>query len=256
MNDIAGKDKVGLYELFVELVHADFKGRLSLGILGNHLLNCAGLHAAARGFGMSRINEINYTWVLSRLVIEMNRFPLKNERFYISTWVEDVYRLFTNRNYTVYDADRNVMGYVRSVWAMIDMDSRKPVDLISLYGDKLTSYICKDEPCPIEGPTRFRLKEQVEPECVCMPKYSDIDINGHFNSIKYIEHILDLFPVEFHDRHEVRRFEIAYQSEGRSGDELYFYRHPCAASGDEYAVEVKKNGAELLCRALVKFAGD
>ena len=206
MNDIAGKDKVGLYELFVELFHADFKGRLSLGILGNHLLNCAGLHAAARGFGMSRINEINYTWVLSRLVIEMNRFPLKNERFYISTWVEDVYRLFTNRNYAVYDADRNVMGYVRSVWAMIDMDSRKPVDLISLYGDKLTSYICKDEPCPIEGPTRFRLKEQVEPECVCMPKYSDIDINGHFNSIKYIEHILDLFPVEFHDRHEVRRF--------------------------------------------------
>ena len=82
------------------------------------------------------------------------------------------------------------------------------------------------------------------------------DINGHFNSIKYIEHILDLFPVEFHDRHEVRRFEIAYQSEGRSGDELYFYRHPCAASENEYAVEVKKNGAELLCRALVKFAGD
>ena len=54
----------------------------------------------------------------------------------------------------------------------------------------------------------------------------------------------------------MRRFEIAYQSEGRSGDELYFYRHPCAASENEYAVEVKKNGAELLCRALVKFAGD
>ena len=25
-------------------------------------------------------------------------------------------------------------------------------------------------------------------------RYSDIDINGHVNSIKYIEHILDLFP--------------------------------------------------------------
>ena len=27
-------------------------------------------------------------------------------------------------------------------------------------------------------------------------KYSDIDVNGHVNSIKYIEHILDLFPLE------------------------------------------------------------
>ena len=40
---------VGAYSFKVEPFHADFKGRLTLGVLGNYLLNCAGFHAAERG---------------------------------------------------------------------------------------------------------------------------------------------------------------------------------------------------------------
>ena len=28
-------------------------------------------------------------------------------------------------------------------------------------------------------------------------RYNDVDINGHINSVKYIEHVLDLFPVDW-----------------------------------------------------------
>ena len=34
-----------------------------MGVLGNHLLNCAGVHASDRGFGIATLNEDNYTWV-------------------------------------------------------------------------------------------------------------------------------------------------------------------------------------------------
>ena len=42
-----------------------------MGVLGNHLLNCAGFHASDRGFGIATLNEDNYTWVLSRLAVDV-----------------------------------------------------------------------------------------------------------------------------------------------------------------------------------------
>ena len=98
-------NKIGTYNFVAEPFHVDFTGRLTLGVLGNHLLNCAGFHATERGFGMAELNEENYTWVLSRLAIDMDEMPLQYESFSIQTWVENVYRLFTDRNFAILDKD-------------------------------------------------------------------------------------------------------------------------------------------------------
>ena len=74
-------DKVGTYSFVAEPFHVDFTGRLFMGVLGNHLLNCAGFHAEERGFGMAEINESNYTWVLSRLAVELEEMPRQYEEF-------------------------------------------------------------------------------------------------------------------------------------------------------------------------------
>lgn len=34
-------NKIGTYNFVAEPFHVDFTGRLTLGVLGNHLLNCA-----------------------------------------------------------------------------------------------------------------------------------------------------------------------------------------------------------------------
>ena len=70
-----GNDKVGTYQFVAEPFHVDFAGRLTMGVLGNHLLNCAGFHAAERGFGIAELNENHYTWVLSRLAVELEDMP-------------------------------------------------------------------------------------------------------------------------------------------------------------------------------------
>ena len=56
-------DKIGTYKFVAEPFHVDFTGQLTMGVLGNHLLNCAGFHAEERGFGMAQLNNIHYTWV-------------------------------------------------------------------------------------------------------------------------------------------------------------------------------------------------
>lgn len=243
------ENRIGTYQFVAEPFHVDFNGRLTMGVLGNHLLNCAGFHANDRGFGIATLNEDNYTWVLSRLAIELDEMPYQYEKFSVQTWVENVYRLFTDRNFAIIDKDGKKIGYARSVWAMISLNTRKPADLLTLHGGSIVDYVC-DEPCPIEKPSRIKVTSD-QPIATLTAKYSDIDINGHVNSIRYIEHILDLFPIELYKTKRIRRFEMAYVAESYYGDELTFYKD-CIGDGT-YDIEVKKNGGEVVCRSKVIF---
>ncbi|ADV45243.1 acyl-[acyl-carrier-protein] thioesterase [Bacteroides helcogenes] len=242
-------NKIGTYRFVAEPFHVDFTGRLTLGVLGNHLLNCAGFHATERGFGIATLNEDNYTWVLSRLAIELDELPYQYEDFSIQTWVENVYRLFTDRNFAILNKDGKKIGYARSVWAMINLNTRKPADLLALHGGSIVDYVCS-EPCPIEKPSRIKVAA-TEAEESLTAKYSDIDINGHVNSIRYIEHILDLFPIALYKTSRIRRFEMAYVAESYCGDKLSFYKEDAGAG--VYNIEVKKNDAEVVCRSKVVF---
>ncbi len=243
------ENKIGTYQFVAEPFHVDFTGRLTMGVLGNHLLNCAGFHASERGFGIAEINENHYTWVLSRLAIELEDMPRQYEDFSINTWIENVYRLFTDRNFELVNKDGKTIGYARSVWAMISMETRKPADLISLHGNNLGQYV-SDRECPIDKPGRIKVSVDAPVE-EYQTRYSDIDINGHVNSIKYIEHILDLFPMDTFKEKQVKRFEMAYVAESYYGDVLSFYLEE--KNENEYDIEVKKNNQEVVVRSKVIF---
>jgi len=216
------EQKIERFDFICEPFHADFTGHLTLGVLGNHLLNCAGEHASRRGFGMARLNDEDHTWVLSRMVVEFTERPVQYSRFSIETWVESVYRLFTDRNFAIRNAAGKPIGYARTIWAMIGMQSRKPIDLMSLYDGVIDSYCCKEEPCPIEKPTRIKVSA-TEPSLSFTARYSDIDINGHVNSMRYIEHVMDLFSLDYLKQHPLKRFEIAYIAESYCGDTIHIF---------------------------------
>ena len=249
------------YPFYVEPFHVDFTGRIFLGVLGNHLLNAAGNHSQKRGWGIGALNETKHTWVLSRLSIEMMEMPRQYEHCEVRTWVESVMKLFTNRNFAILRSDGTPLGYARSVWAMIDLETRKPCDLLTLYDGDILNYVVPEDYsspsgeteggfCPIEGHSRFRFREPKLARTIDT-YYSDVDINGHINSIKYIEHILDLFPRQRFEQQGIRRFEIAYKAEAYMRDKLSFYEQ--VIDEKETDIEVRKNEGEVVCQAKVCF---
>lgn len=249
-------EKFETYPVYVEPFHSDFTGRITMGMLGNHMLNAAGKHANKRGWGISELNESKHTWVLSRLSIEMERVPRQYENIQIRTWVESVIKLFTNRNFAILDSEGNAMGYARSVWAMIDLETRRPCDLSTgVAGDILNYTVTEEENvCPITGHGRFRFRDAQLVRTIDT-YYSDMDINGHINSIKYVEHILDIFPKEQFE-HGIRRFEIAYKTESYMGDRLSLYRQDNEDGSID--VEVRKHvtdesAGEVVCQAKLMF---
>ena len=81
--------------------------------------------------------------------------------------------------------------------------------------------------------------------------YNDVDINGHINSVKYIEHVLDLWPLDWYRTHQVRRFEIAYVAEAHAGDQLSFYREQTA--DNEHCVRIVRSDGTECSRSKVVF---
>ena len=73
--------------------------------------------------------------------------------------------------------------------------------------------------------------------------YNDVDINGHINSVKYIEHVLDLFPLDWYKEHPLKRFDIAYVAEAHQGDRLNFYREEDADEELCYKIPITKTVA-------------
>lgn len=247
-------EKIATTHFVCEPFHSDFTGRLTMSVLGNHLLNCAGQHASARGFGMARLNEEEHTWVLSRMAIELsNALPEQYETFEIDTWVESVYRLFTDRNFAIRNQQGQTIGYARTTWAMIGMQSRKPIDLTSLYEGLVTSYVCPENPCPIDKPNRIKVTAQ-EAESSFTAHYSDIDINGHVNSIRYIEHVMDLYTLDYLRNHQLKRFEIAYVTESYCGETLSLYRSQ--ESEDCDCVEIRHQDGGVVCRCRLVFMNE
>ena len=242
-----------------EPFHCDFSGRLFMGHLGNHMLNAADFHSTARGFGMQYLMSINRSWVLSRLAIEMTEMPKQYTKFNVETWVESAMRYFTSRNFAVVGispdpsqgGEPRVYGYGRSIWAMIDTESRQPTDIYAIDNGAIEQWIVKDKECPVDKGGRVKMSDDAQLVRTIDTYYNDVDINGHINSVKYIEHVLDLWPLELYQEHQVKRFEIAYVAEAHAGDQLSFYREQTA--DHEYCVRIVRTDGTECCRSKVTF---
>lgn len=250
--------KIGRYEFLAEPFHCDFSKRLFMGHLGNHLLNAADFHSTERDFGITYLNPIHKTWVLSRLAIEMDEMPPQYARFSVETWVESAMRYFTNRNFRIANAedDSKVYGYGRSIWAMIDTDTRQPQNILEIHDGEITNYIDKEKPCPIAKLSRVQMSNDAQFISSIDTHYSDVDVNGHINSVKYIEHVLDLFDISYFKQYKIKRFDIAYVAESHCGDRLNFYKEE--VDEDEFCIRITKTSPSEeqemeVCRSKIKF---
>ena len=220
--------KIAAYIYDLEPAEGNAQQEIPLTLLAKRILETATYHAENWGVGYSTLIKENRAWVLARLAIEMSSYP-------------GIYDKYKN-------PDGEIYGYARSIWSVIDIQSRTSVDITTF---RHIENNVGDKDCPIAPQSKIKPVNDEKP--IIYPiRYSDIDINRHINSVKYIEHILDMFSMDMYDENFIRRFEINYISEARYGDKLSFYREQLAEN--IYTSEIRNSSGETICRGRIEFS--
>lgn len=210
-------------------------------------MKTAGLDADNHGFGVLKLQIEDYSWVLSRFVLDIERFPQEDEQISIETWIEDVQTMFTTRNFRITNGGGQLIGYASSSWAVIDMNTRRSVLLDTL--PSMLDYILP-ESTPIGSPMRIpNVKGEIANDFKV--KYSHIDVNGHASSPYYIQWVADCFPLDFYIKHKLKRFEINFLREITFGDEGKVFSE--MKNNNDYYFQISTAEKGVSCRARMQF---
>ena len=239
--------KIGSFKFHIESYVCDFTEKATITVMSRFLLDAASIHAQHRGFGYEHILKDNVVWVLSRFSIQMDEYPGHNKDLTVETWIESVSRLFTQRCFYFIDQSGKIIGYARTIWAALDMQTRRPIDIPAWRPDML-QYVDDEKQCPIEKMSKIPPIDGIDSSMGYTVRYSDIDINKHMNSIKYIEHVVNIFDLSFFSEKIIHKFEIVFLAEGMCGDKLKLYKQ--SLSENEYIIDTKK-GEESICRSRI-----
>jgi len=226
----------------------DFQFRITTAALIDILLSTAGYNADDNGFGLRNLNAMDSSWVLLRLALEMDHFPEQYETIHIETWIEEVGRATTTRNFCIRNEKHEIIGNACSIWAMIDMQTRRAQDLLSLEG--IHKFASGDLGL-IEKPVKLGpIGDDGIDYDGFKVKYSDIDINGHVNTVRYIEWISDCFSLETYRKKQIRRFEINFMNELLFDDFVDIIGSEIEPN--DFRFEIRKD-EKIACRARVVF---
>lgn len=214
-------NKIGKYEFIIESYLTDFQGKITLSSVVNLLLQAATRHAQERGFGYNYVRSLGRAWVLSRLAVEMYQYPKIENKFFINTWISAVNNFFTERYFSFENENGEIIGYAKSIWASINIETRRPENVMEMYG--IADFIVENEN-PIEKPQKIAQLKDGQVFGKFTVRYSDIDINNHLNSVKYIEHFVDIFDIQQFNSLEISRMEIHFAAETVFGQRLFLLK--------------------------------
>lgn len=220
---------------------------LSLQELVRELIDLATDHANLLGVGYARLAESDMAWVLSRLSVEIEKWPEMHSTYTLTTWVESFNRLFSSRCFELREGggDGPVRGYIRSVWAAIDVASRRPADLTPL---TRLAEVASDKECPIAPHPRLRM-----PETGSVRDYTfmatDIDCNRHVTTARYVELTLDSLTLDDYDREEIARFDITFTHEALAGQRAVIVTAPDAEGALVTAITDGEERGKQFCIA-------
>ena len=239
--------ELGEFTFKVLPMEVDFRSKITMPSLTNYCLTCAGYHADICGYGLNIMEPSKRTWVVSRLSIEMMKYPKIGQKITVQTWVENILRLFAKRNFAFLDEDGAVLGYAKTIWTVIDTVKRKPTDLSFLLSQKTLAL-----PCPV-APIKSipQIADSNTPAETFNIKYSEIDFNQHFNSCKYVEHIMDSFTLHKFEKRDIKRFEIEYHKECLFNDQITLHKQKLP--GNCFVIELRNAQQQSICRSRVTF---
>ena len=243
-------------ERIVTDTEADFARRQKLSSMFGYFQDIAAFHSAELNASVQRLHtELNVAWILLKVRVEVDEYPVLAEELYVDTWPQAPRALY-ERDYTIRRRSGETLVRAASTWVIMNLETRE------IKRDRFLDYLnieINTDRAVEKGVGRQRRIEGAEPVYEKRINYSDVDYNGHVNNARYIDFIMDAIPFEQHKEKEIRAIEVYYVNELSPDSELILARSQMERDTDSpdgldklYIEGVRKSDDSVVFYAVVE----
>jgi medium-chain acyl-[acyl-carrier-protein] hydrolase len=199
-------------------------------------------HAEELGLGLNSIQQLGIFWVLSWVRVEVEAYPGYRMPVTAATWPHSRHRIFSLRDFIFSGPGGQIFARARSAWLLVDAEHKRVAHLerlprpVPYVEDRQAMEALPQKMAPLDGGETV-LRRTIG--------YSDLDLNQHANNARYVQLLMDSYPLEFHRQHDAAALTISFSAESRAGDVLEIRRQ-----GDRVA---GMKGEETVFRADVEW---
>lgn len=215
--------------------------QLKITELSNLCQQTAALHSATWGMSYFDMQKHNQAWVLSSMRIEIDDLPKWHDTVQTETWIENLAGVRSIRDFEITKNGKKLAS-ASSLWVVLNTERRRPEPLAVSY-DALEQF--PDRKATTIPAGRIDLTKNAEQIGTKKVLYSDLDIVGHVNNIKYVEWCLDYLPKELIEQNHLQNFDLNYIKEVHYEDEVAIFLY----QENEYIYfYIKRN--DMICFAM------
>lgn len=201
----------------VKFHEVDFKGKVKLFTIMDYIQHTAEVHGTSLGLGFENMMNHGLFWVVSRMKLNMERYPGPCEEVTIETELAGCDKLFCVRRFRILDEKESVIGNAVLYYLMVDSNTKFPQ---------------KPKACPVEivnidvdnkgheSLKKLRMTGEAIEVADRKLYYNEIDANKHVNNARYVSFVEDCFDLQWHENHEITNMQINYLKEIKAEDKL------------------------------------
>ena len=202
-------------EIVLKTRDCDLTGAWRPGAVMEAMQEAATAHAELLGAGRNALKNQGLAWVVTRMELEMDRYPLVEERVTVETWPMPMRRWLFPRYFLFRDEAGREIGRAATLWVLLSLESRqiaRSEAVAALMPDN------RDLPAPLGLPAPVTEVSGTLVEGTVTPAYTDLDPNCHVNNTRYADWACNALGAERLGREELSRLVISFDREVRPGD--------------------------------------
>ncbi len=235
------------YDYKIRYTDIGADNKITLKALVAALQQAAVSHSAQAGYGLNDIEKTHLAWLLLDWKVQVISYPHSDEIISVKTWPRSFDKLYSYRDFEVFDEKNNLVAIASSKWFAIDPEKKKVRKLTSevseAYGEPFAKCVFKE---PFEE--KISVPENLSLDFNYIIQRRDIDTNGHVNNLNYIDFALETLSEDIYNSSDFHNLEIIYKKEIKPHEKINCYY---SFENNKHVVTIK-NEDNTIVHAIVK----
>ena len=200
------------YNYKIKYSDVDKNNKLTLKSLVDTLQEAAIGHSENSGYGVNDIEETHLAWLLLDWKVQIISSPHSNESITVKTWPRSFDKLYSYRDFEVYDTNNNLIAIASSKWFAIDTETKRirklTPQIAEAYGEPISKSVFENA-----FKEKFKVPDELKLNFNYQVQRRDIDTNGHVNNLNYIDYALETIDGNIFNNIKFNNLEITYKKE-------------------------------------------